>query len=183
LYLRGCTQVTDYGTLGAPATYDMHPSYFVANPVNALASSRPLHPINKLSLRVQPSGNRADEADLLYISVADDSEVAAALNRPLDVGPASNVRASLTLNNTCPNADVLPELDGAITWQSFGSATAVDGVQFGDRLAATFDFTIVDRRQIAIGGLGGVPIAPAAQGQISGSFDFVVRQGKAAQSF
>ena len=60
---------------------------------------------------------------------------------------------------------------------------AVNGVQFGDRLTATFSFNVVDQRQIAIGGLGGVPTTPAAGGQLTGSFDFVVRQGKAAQAF
>ena len=183
LYLRGCTHDYDYGSLGAPADYDMHPSYFVANPVNALASSEPLHPINKLSLRVQPSGNRADEADLLFINVANDADVAAAVGGPMPVGAATTVRASLTLNNTCPDAEVEAELDGTITWQSFGNANMVDGIQFGDRLAATFDFTVVDRRQIAIGGLGGVPVQPSAAGMLSGSFDFIVRQGTAAQSF
>src|SRR3954471_11151806 len=162
LYLRGCTHSGDYGVLGAPATYDMRPSYFVADPVNALASSRPLHPVNKVSLRVQPSGNRADETDLLYINVADDAEVAAALDTPIAVGAATTVRASLTLNNTCPSAEVEPELDGMMTWHAFGSATAVEGIQFGDRLAADFSFTVIDRRQIAIGGLGGVPTEPAA---------------------
>lgn len=182
LFLRGCTHEGDYGSLANPADYNMHPSYFVADPVNALASSRPLHPVNKLSLRVQPSGNRADEADLLFVNVGDDAQVAAALNQPMTIGPTSNVRVSLTLNETCPNAEAEPELDGTMTWQAFGSANAVDGIQFGDRLAATFSFTVVDRRQIAIGGLGGVPIAPAAGGAISGSFDFIVRQGKAAQA-
>jgi hypothetical protein len=182
LFLRGCTHDYDYGSLAAPADYDMHPSYFVADPVNALASSRPLHPINKVSLRVQPSGNRADETDLLYINVADDAEVAAALDTPIAVGAATTVRATLTLNNTCPSAEVEPELDGMMTWHAFGSATAVEGIQFGDRLAADFSFTVVDRRQIAIGGLGGVPTMPAATGAITGSFDFIVRQGKAAQA-
>lgn len=183
LYLRGCTHNSDYGSLGAPAAYDMHPSYFVADPVNALASSEPLHPVNKVSLRVQPSGNRADETDLLYVNVADDSQVAAALGTPMPVNAASTVRATLTLNNTCPSAEVEPVLVGTMTWQAFGSATAVDGIQFGDRLAATFMFDVVDQRQLAIGGLGGVPIDPVAGGQISGSFDFIVRQGKAAQAY
>ena len=183
LYLRGCTHDYDYGSLAAPADYDMHPSYFVANPVNALASSEPLHPINKVSLRVQPSGNRADESDLLFINVANDAEVAAAIGTPMTIGPASGVRATLTLSNTCPSAEVQAELDGTMTWTSFGSASATDGIQFGDRLAASFDFTVVDRRAIAIGGLGGVPVEPSAKGALSGSFDFIVRQGKAAQSF
>jgi hypothetical protein len=182
LFLRGCTHDGDYGVLGAPATYDMRPSYFVADPVNALASARPLHPVNKVSMRVQPSGNRADEADLLYVTIADDAGVAAALNQTMAIGPTSNVRASLTLNETCPHAEVEPELDGTMTWQSFGSADAVNGIQFGDRLAATFSFDVIDRRQIAIGGLGGVPTTAAASGHIDGSFDFVVRQGKAAQA-
>jgi hypothetical protein len=183
LFLRGCTHEADYGAMDAPATYDMRPSYFVADPVNALASSRPLHPINKVSLRVQPSGNRPDETDLLYIAVADDAQVAAVVGQPMTIGPTTNVRASLTLNETCPDAEVQPELDGTMTWQSFGGATATDGIQFNDRLAATFSFTVVDRRQISIGGLGGVPTTAATGGSISGSFDFVVRQGKAAQAY
>ena len=60
----------------------------------------------------------------------------------MEIGPASGVRVTLSLNQTCPNADVQAELDGTMTWQAFGSATAVDGVQFGDRLAATFSFNV-----------------------------------------
>ncbi len=183
LYLRGCTHDYDYGSLMNPADYNMHPSYFVANPVNALASSEPLHPINKISMRIQPTGNRADEADLLFINVANDADVAGALGTPMPVGAATTVRATLTLNNTCPDAEVQAELDGMITWTSFGSASATDGIQFGDRLAASFTFNVVDRRAIALGGLGGVPVQASAAGALSGSFDFIVRQGKAAQSF
>jgi hypothetical protein len=183
LYLRGCTHDADYGALGAPAAYDMSPGYFTADPINALESSRPLHPINKVSLRVQPRGNRLEEADVMFVNVADDAQVAAALGQPMSIGPTSNVRASLTLRETCPNAEVAPELNGTMTWTSFGTADAVNGVQFGDHLAATFDFTIVDRRQISIGGVGPVPTTAAAGGHIAGSFDFIVRQGKAAQNF
>ncbi len=183
LYLRGCTHDYDYGALGAPAAYDMNPTYFVADPINALASAQALHPINKVTLRVQPSGNRFDEADVLFLDVANDAEVASAVGVPLAIGPTSNVRATLQLNQTCPSAEVQAELDGTMTWTAFGSADATNGLQFGDRLAATFSFDIVDRRQIAIGGLGGVPITPSAGGHIAGSFDFFIRQGKAAQSF
>jgi hypothetical protein len=183
LYLRGCTHDYDFGSLAAPADYDMHPSYFVANPVNALASSQPLHPVNKVTIRVQPSGNRQDEADLLFITVANDAQVAAALNQPIDVNGFSNIRATLTLNETCPSAEVEPALIGTMTWSSFGQSSAVDGIQFGDRLAASFSFNVVDQRALSIGGLGGVPTDPAASGAITGSFDFIVRQGKAAQAF
>lgn len=183
LYLRGCTKSNDYGASGAPAAYDMRPVYFTADPVNALASHEPLHPINKVSLRVQPRGNRLEEADVLYINVADDAQVAAMKGAAMPIGGFSNVRASLTLRETCPNAEVEPELDGTMTWSAFGSADATNGIQFGDHLAATFDFEVVDRRAIAIGGVGPVPTAPAAGGHITGSFDFIVRQGKAAQAY
>lgn len=183
LYLRGCTHDYDYGALGAPAPYNMKPSYFVADPINSLASSEPLHPVNKVTLRVQPSGNRFDEADTLFVDVANDAEVAGAVGVPLAIGPTSNVRATLQLNQTCPSAEVQAELDGTMTWTAFGSADATNGLQFGDRLAANFSFDVVDRRQIAIGGLGGVPVTPSAGGHIDGSFDFMIRQGKAAQSF
>lgn len=183
LYLRGCTHEHDYGAPGAPAPYDMKPAYFVADPINALASSEPLHPVNKLSMRVQPSGNRVDEADLLFINIADDAQVTTMLGQPTVVGPTTNVRASLTLNQTCPSAEVQPELDGVITFTSFGSGDVADGIQFGDRLTASFSFDVVDRRAIAIGGIGGVSTTPAAGGHLDGSFDFVVRQGKAAQAY
>lgn len=188
LYIRGCTQDYDYGAMGAPAAYNMNPVYFVANPINALASQKPLHPVNKLELRVQPSGNRRDEADLLYLNVDDDSQVASKLGQPLAVGGFTNVRASLTLRETCPKAEVQGELDGTITFSSFGPASGAAPsndfrIEFGDRLAASFSFDVVDRRQIALGGVGGVPTTPATGGHIDGSFDFLVRQGKAAQSF
>jgi hypothetical protein len=183
LYLRGCTTETDYGAMGAPAPYNMRPSYFVADPVNALESPRPLHPVNKVSLREQPSGNRPDESDLLFVNIADDAGVAAAVGQPIAVGATTNVRASLRLNETCPNAEVGPELDGTMTFTSFGSSAASYGIQFGDRLAASFDFDIVDRRALAIGGIGAVPTTPAASGHISGNFDFIVRQGKSAQAY
>jgi hypothetical protein len=183
LFLSGCTHDYDFGSLAAPADYNMNPTFFVADPINALASSQPLHPVNKVSISVQPSGQQQNEADVFYVTVANDAEVAAALDTPMDVDGTSNVRASLTLNDTCPDAEVAPTLVGTMTWQSFGGATTDEGIQFGDRLAATFTFNVVDQRAIALGGLGGVPTQPAAAGAISGSFDFVVRQGKAAQAY
>jgi hypothetical protein len=182
LYLRGCTHDSDYGALGAPAAYNMHPAYFVADPVNALASAEPLHPVNKVSVRVQPSGNRADEGDVLFVNVADDAMVT--VGQGITVGATTNVRASLSLNATCPSREVEPELDGTITFSAFGNPdVAVQGVQFGDRLAASFSFDILDRRAIALGGIGPVPTTPATSGHVDGNFDFIVRQGKAAQAY
>jgi hypothetical protein len=184
LYLRGCTHDYDYGAAAAPADYDMRPSYFVGDPINALQSSRPLHPVNKVAVRVQSDGNRIEEADTLQVRVADDALVVETLGMATAIGPFSNVRASLQLSETCPDAEVGAELDGTMTFTSFGGRkTATDGIQFGDRISASFDFDVIDRRAITLGGVGGVPTTPAAGGHISGSFDFVVRQGKAAQAY
>src|SRR4051812_49104309 len=111
LYLRGCEEDHDYGALAAPAVYDMRPSYFVGDPINALQSSRPLHPVNKVAVRVQSDGNRVEEADGLQVRVADDALVAEMLGAPIAVGAFSNVRASLTLSDTCPEAETGAELD------------------------------------------------------------------------
>jgi hypothetical protein len=183
LYLRGCTHDYDFGSLGAPALYDMRPHYFVGDPINALQSSQPLHPVNKLAIRVQPDGKSVEEADALQVRVADDALVADALGQAIAVGPFTNVRASLSVIETCPDAETGAELDGTITFGAFGSDAAANGIQFGDHVAATFDFDVVDRRAIAIGGVGSVPTTAAAGGHISGSFDFIVRQGKAAQAY
>ncbi|HEX4457447.1 MAG TPA: hypothetical protein VIA18_05735, partial [Polyangia bacterium] len=116
LYVRGCSLTYDYGTLAAPKAYDMHPTFFVADPINAPQMINdgtvepPLHPINKVTIRVQPSGKMTQEADLLFIDVSDDSQVAALDGQAMTIGPSTVVRASLTLSETCPNAEVVPEL-------------------------------------------------------------------------
>jgi hypothetical protein len=182
LYVRGCTHEHDYGAMGAPAAYMMNPHFFAADPINALASSKPLHPVNKVTLRVQSTGSSPEEADLLFVTVADVAQVT--VGTANGVGPTTNVRATLTLNQTCPSAEVQSELDGTLTFTRFGSAaTATDGLQFGDHIAATFDFDVIDRRALTLGGIGAVPVTPATGGHIAGNFDFIVRQGKAAQIF
>jgi hypothetical protein len=183
LYLRGCTEDYDFGALGAPADYDMRPRYFVGDPINALQSPQPLHPVNKLAIRVQHDGKSVEEADALQLRVADDALVAAAVGQPIPVGPFTNVRGSLSVNETCPDAEAGAELDGTVTFSAFGRDAANNGIQFGDHLAGTFDFEIIDRRALTLGGIGSVPTTPAASGHISGDFDFIVRQGKAAQAY
>lgn len=189
LFLRGCSLTSDYGSLAAPKAYDMHPTFFVADPINAPQFENngtvnpPLHPINKVTIRMQPSGKMTQEADLLFIDVADDSQVAAMDGQPMTIGPTTVVRASLTLSETCPNAEVVPELDGILTFTKFGSGDVKYGIQFGDSLDATFSFDVVDRRAITLGGVGSVPVDPAAAGHLDGNFSFTVRQGIAAQPF
>jgi hypothetical protein len=189
LYLRGCSLTSDFGSLAVPKAYDMRPTFFVADPINVPqflnngTVDPPLHPVNKVTIRVEPSGKTVEQADLLYIDVADDAQVVAAAGQPMEVGPTTVVRASLTLSETCPDAEVVPELDGTLTFTSFGSGDVKNGIQFGDRLAADFSFDVVDRRQIALGGVGAVPTDPATAGHIAGNFSFIVRQGKAGQDF
>lgn len=191
LYLRGCTQTHDYGSLAAPSAYDMHPSFFVGDPINVPTminngtSQPPLHPIDKLTIRVQREGKPMQEADLLYVDIADDAQVAATLGQPLTIGPTTVVRASLTLAETCPNAEVEPELDGTMTFSRFGGKDVPDGdgIQFGDHVTASFSLDVVDRRAISLGGVSSVPVDPSASGHLDGDFDFEVRQGIAGQQF
>jgi len=184
LFVRACTSDSDYGMAAAPRAYDMQPRYFVATPVDDL--QRPF-PMNRLSIRVQPSGNRVEEADAMLIDISNDRDVAVLLGQDIAVGPSTNVRATLNLNATCPAAEVEMELDGTINWSKFGGATtsAVPedfNLNYGDRITANFSFDVVDRRAIVLGGVGGVSPDPAVGGHLTGYFDFVIRQGQAGQS-
>jgi hypothetical protein len=94
----------------------------------------------------------------------------------------------LKLSQTCTYAEAGIELDGTITFSAFGSATGGTPppdfhIGFGDRLAATFTTTVVDRRSATLGGVGPVPTEPAVAGTMTGSFDFIVRAGKSGQPF
>jgi hypothetical protein len=180
VYLRSCANDTGLGTLAAPAAYTMNPTFFAAAPT--LDFSRPF-PMNRLSIRVQPDGRRIEEADVLLITIASVGQVAAVQGQAISVGPDTNTRASLVLTNSCPQAEVQMELDGSITFSAFGGAQAgampaADfSIDFGDHLAATFSFDIVDRRAIVLGGTAGITTDPTAGGHIDGNFDFIVRQG------
>jgi hypothetical protein len=189
LFVRACTEDSDFGNQGAPIAYNLNPRDFFADPINDVVRPQHLDPQNRLIVRVQSSGARVEEADALIINVANEAEVASSLGQALAVGPTTNVRATLALNETCPLAQVQIELDGTLTFTQFGSARA--GVtassdftiDFNDRLVANFTFTVVDRRQATLGGVGGVPTSAAVAGQLSGFFNFVVIQGKVAQTF
>jgi hypothetical protein len=184
LFVRSCTSDTDYGSSVATRPYDMKPTFFVAAPIDDFA--RP-HPMNRLSVREQPTGNRVEEADAMILMIANVRDVAVALGQAIPVGPSTNVRATLSLNQLCPSAEVALELDGTVAFSNFGSATATAvpedfKIEFEDRLTAAFHFDVIDRRAIVLGGIGGVPPEPAVGGHIDGDFDFIVRQGRAAQS-
>jgi hypothetical protein len=167
----------------------MRPSVFFADPINDTARPQHLDPQNRLIVRVQSNSALVEEADVLLLTVANDAEAATTVGAATMVGPTTNVRATLALNATCPLAQAQLELDGTMTFSHFGSATAGAAstnnfnIQFGDQLSATFSFDVVDRRQATLGGIGGVPTTAAVAGHLDGNFDFIVRQGRAAQTF
>jgi hypothetical protein len=186
LFVQNCTNEQDYGSAAAPALYNMKPSFFAAEPVDDF--QRP-HPMNRLAIRIQPTGLLIEQADVLFINIASVRPVAMALGTAIAVGPVTNLRASLQLNSTCPDQQVTGELDGTITFTNFGSAkigAAVPDdfrVGFDDRLTASFSFDVVDRRASTLGGIGAVSPAPTLGGHLDGDFDFTVRQGRAAQNY
>ena len=184
LYVQECSSTTSYGD-GGTAAYDMNPTFFVAEPTDDLQR---LNPMNRVAIRMQSSGNRVEEADVMFVNVASVGLLAATLGQPVAVGPATNLRASLILNRTCPAHQVEMELDGTIAFSRLGSAAAGGAVpanfriSYGDELAAAFSFDVVDRRALTLGGQGSVAAAPTVSGHLDGNFDFVVRQSTIAQT-
>jgi hypothetical protein len=182
LYVRSCSQSNDYGSLTALAGYTMNPDYFQAIPVNSPPYERRFHPVNQLNMRMQNDGLHQEYADVLHLNIGDVAMVAAVVGKPIALGPATNVRTTLELNQTCRYAEAQIELDGTITFTAFGAAGSVPlpdnfTINIGDRLAASLEVTVVDRRAATLGGVGPVPTTPAVAGQLSGSFDFIVQPG------
>jgi len=181
----GVGTVYSYGEPNAPLPYDMQPSFFAAEPIDDFSR---LDPNNRLNIRVQSDGSRIEQADVLFINIASVHEVALALAQDVDVGFNTNVRATLSLNQSCPSPEVTPTLEGTINFAQFGDANQARvppdfRVGFEDRVQATFTFRVIDVRASTIGGLGDVPLDPAVGGDIHGNFDFIVRQGQRAQSY
>jgi len=166
------------------AVFDLQPDYFVADMV--YASTDDAHPQNRLTIRVQTSGHRIDEADGLYLSAADSSMIANQLVQ--QIGPTSNLRGTLMLNATCPDHPVTMELDGTVTFHKFGSASGSGASQdfkivYGDELSADFDLKITDRRVTTLGGVASVPTDAQVSGELTGNFDFTVQPGRGAQAY
>jgi hypothetical protein len=186
IFAETCTADGPLGGADALVSYDLEPGFFVADMIRDLPKPDPQ---NRLQIRIQSGGNYLEEADALFISVVDSGEIAAQLGAPITVGPTTNLRATLSLRQTCPRFPSRLELDGQITFSSFGKAAAGTApandfiIAYGDVLAATFDFTVVDRRAITLGGTGSVPTEPTVGGQLAGDFSFQVRPGRAAQAY
>lgn len=186
LFVRGCLDGEDYGAAGAPTAYAMNPTFFVVDPVeDSVLKARP---VNRMQIRVQSTGNLPEEADVLWITIADVAPVAAAFNQVINVDTTSNVRASLPLNRSCRDREATPQLVGQIVFGEFGKA---DGsappkdfqVRFGESIAAQFNFTVLDKRAQQLGGQGGVPTTPAVAGAIQGDFQMKVVASRSAQAY
>jgi hypothetical protein len=188
LYVRSCSQSNDYGSLNALAGYTMNPDFFEAVPIDSPPWERRFHPINQLNMRMQNDGLHQELADVLHLNIGDVAMVAAVVGQPIALGPATNVRTTLELNQTCRYAEAGIELDGTITFTAFGAAGSAPlpdnfSINIGDRLAASLSVTVVDRRAVTLGGVGPVPTTPAVAGQLVGSFDFIVQPGPAQPGF
>ncbi len=181
----GSQTAYSFGTSDDPVMYQMYPSFFAAEPINDYPR---VMPYNRLVMRVQSDGSRIEQADVLIVNIATVHDVALALNQPIEVGINTNVRATLSLSQSCPMPEVLPTLEGTINFTQFGEANlgrvpADFRIGLDDRLQASFDFNIVDPRAASLGGVGNVPVDPAVGGHVTGNFDFIVRQGQRAQSY
>jgi len=100
-YLLGCDGTFDYGSAGSPVQYNMNADFFVGEPIVDQGGS---NPENRLDLRIQRGGNNIEDADSLYIQIADVQEVAAqfSASQGTPVGPSNTIRATLLLYVTCP---------------------------------------------------------------------------------
>lgn len=197
IYVRQCAQrpavgssnrgdAYSLGSAAAPAAYNMNPTFFAAEPIDDFPR---LYPNNRLNIRVQSDGARIEQADVLFINIGSVRPVAEALGTPVRVGPNTNVRATLSLNQSCQQPEVSPALEGEITFTQLGSATAggrIDPnfrISYEDPLQASFDLRVIDVRAATLGGVGVVPTDPALGGALTGNFEFIVYQGQRAQAF
>lgn len=156
IYEYGCSKKSgDYcsspdvcGTAASPAPYDLHPSYFAAEPIDDLRNyspgSEPMN--NRLSIRLQRSGKQIELNDVLTFDVASSYEVARCVRgrvdpatgandwdeadcyRASEAGPGrvrvqydSDVHAALTLKATC-TANVVASAVSAPVPNSYAAA-------------------------------------------------------------
>lgn len=85
LFILDCSQAGDYcsasgvcGTASAPVPYDLQPEFFAGEPINDLRASSDgtLPRTNRLTIRLQRSGKRLEQNDVLTFEIRDSYEVA-----------------------------------------------------------------------------------------------------------
>jgi len=121
--------------------FDLKPTYFVGEPIEADPVNGPRFPANQMVIRVQPKAQRKEDADILIVWVLDSAEVARCLRGDMPggvpewdpllcdrsaavgdapgrmtVGPTAEVvRAFLALKDSCPVGFVSANALGACT--------------------------------------------------------------------
>jgi hypothetical protein len=215
LHVIACRDRTDFNRPSAtdPRPYDMHPQFFVGEPIEDLNQGG--FPHNRLEIRVQAdSGNignvsiSMDEGagiDTLFISIPDVRQVAMLIGTPIAMQPlaaslpttdATPVRASLQLLGTCPfspSNDLLAANDAqasaTITFSRFGSASACGTPPCAPPPA---DFKVdygenleatFDLNLVDERFRLGLSSERNAWGHVMGRFSFELRRGAAGQTF
>lgn len=122
-------------------------------------------------LRASPSAMLPGDADEILLVVHDVEQVHQAFRDGatsvvLSVGPEAAVSVGLALHRSCAVVvDALSGVDGSVTFTHLGT-------EAGDRVAASFDFDLLDQRTGALVGVG-----------FRGSLDFTVEVNLPYQIF
>ena len=171
LYILNCNGYgNDLGAVDQPAIFDLKPAFFAAEPIE---EGDKYFKVNRLIIRLQPTGRSRELNDVLTFDVPDSREVARCVrggvvggnpdydvknclqgpNGPrLRVAPDALVRGSLAPYATCARAVVGTAIDDATTtdWDSwieltqFGTATQAGPPETRDRVAPDFKVDIDD---------------------------------------
>jgi len=72
IWIRGCQDGKDLGTIEAPHDYDLRPTFFAGEPIGHISEP----PVNRLIIRMQRNGNAIQINDTLYVDIPDSFKVA-----------------------------------------------------------------------------------------------------------
>jgi hypothetical protein len=75
LWIHGCQDGEDLGTMEAPLDYDLLPTFFAGEPIGHISEP----PQNRLIIRMQRNGNAVQINDILYVDIPNSFEVARCL--------------------------------------------------------------------------------------------------------
>jgi hypothetical protein len=76
LWIHGCLEGEDRGTIDAPINFDLQPTFFAGEPIGDISGGPPQ---NRLIIRMQRNGNAVQINDILYVDIPDSFKVAQCL--------------------------------------------------------------------------------------------------------
>ena len=85
LWIHGCQDGHDLGTIEAPHDYDLLPTFFAGEPIGHISEP----PVNRLIIRMQRNGNAVQINDMLYVDIPDSFKVAQCLRGSTAPGRAA----------------------------------------------------------------------------------------------